>query len=103
MGAEISEPLRRLVRERAFRVCEYCLVHEEDLYHGCEVDHIRSAKHGGLTEEANLALACFIAIDIKVRTLVQSARAQARSSAFITRGLTGGENTSSGTTAVSSH
>lgn len=45
--------------ERAYRVCEYCLVHEDDLYHGCEVDHIRSVKHDGLTETDNLAFACF--------------------------------------------
>ena len=37
----------------------YCLVHEVDVYHGCEVDHIRSVKHGGLMVEENLALACF--------------------------------------------
>ncbi len=60
MGSEVNEALRRRVAERAYRVCEYCLVHEEDVYHGCEVDHIRSVKHGGLTVEENLALACFL-------------------------------------------
>jgi HNH endonuclease len=30
-----------------------------DVYHGCEVDHVRSVKHGGLTLEDNMALACF--------------------------------------------
>ncbi len=59
MSNEVSDALRLLVAERAYRVCEYCLVHEEDVYHGCEVDHVRSVKHGGLTLEANLALACF--------------------------------------------
>ena len=59
MGSEVNEALRRLVTERAYHVCEYCLVHEEDVYHGCEVDHIRSLKHGGMTVEENLALACF--------------------------------------------
>jgi hypothetical protein len=34
-------------------------VHEEDVYHGCEVDHILSVKHGGLTTAENLAYACF--------------------------------------------
>jgi hypothetical protein len=34
------------------------LIHEEDTFFGCEVDHILSEKHGGPTEEANLALAC---------------------------------------------
>lgn len=59
MASEINEALRRLVADRAWRVCEYCLVHEEDVYHGCEVDHICSLKHGGMTVAENLALACF--------------------------------------------
>src|SRR5207247_4659328 len=58
MSNEVSEALSLLVAEHAYRVCEYCLVHEEDAYHGCEVDHVRSVKHGGLTVEDNLALAC---------------------------------------------
>lgn len=59
MASEVHEALRRLVAERAWHVCEYCLVHEQDVYHGCEVDHIRSAKHGGRAVEENLAFACF--------------------------------------------
>lgn len=59
MSSEVSDALRRLVADRAYRVCEYCLVHEEDVYHGCEVDHILSVKHGGLTVAENLAYACF--------------------------------------------
>lgn len=59
MSNEVSDALRRLVADRAYRVCEYCLVHEEDIYHGCEVDHILSVKHGGLTVVENLAYACF--------------------------------------------
>lgn len=59
MASEVNEALRRLVAERAWHLCEYCLVHEQDVYHGCEVDHIRSVKHGGLTVEENLAFACF--------------------------------------------
>ena len=54
----ISAELRRLVIGRAEHLCEYCLIHEEDTFFGCEVDHIISEKHGGPTEEANLALAC---------------------------------------------
>lgn len=54
VGAE----LRQLVAARASQLCEYCLIHEEDTYIGCEVDHIVSRKHGGLTREANLAYAC---------------------------------------------
>jgi 5-methylcytosine-specific restriction endonuclease McrA len=41
----ISEGLRRLVIARADRLCEYCLLHEDDAYFGCEVDHIISEKH----------------------------------------------------------
>jgi hypothetical protein len=59
MSNELNEPLRRLVAGRAGHLCEYCLVHEDDLYHGCEVDHIISLKHGGATTIENLAYACF--------------------------------------------
>jgi hypothetical protein len=54
----ISAELRRLVIARADRLCEYCLLHEDDSYFGCQVDHIISEKHGGLTDADNLALAC---------------------------------------------
>ncbi len=54
----ISAELRRLAFARAERLCEYCLIHEEDTFFGCEVDHIISEKHGGPTSAANLALAC---------------------------------------------
>ena len=59
MSSEVSEALRLRVADRAYHVCEYCLVHEEDVYHGCEVDHIQSAKHAGATVPENLAFACF--------------------------------------------
>ncbi|WP_277988743.1 hypothetical protein [Chroococcus sp. FPU101] len=35
----INVELRRLVVTRADRVCEYCLLQEDDAYFGCEVDH----------------------------------------------------------------
>jgi hypothetical protein len=38
----MSEELRRLVATRAEHLCEYCLIHEEDTFLGCEVDHIIS-------------------------------------------------------------
>jgi hypothetical protein len=56
VGAE----LRRLVMTRAERLCEYCLIHEEDTFFGCEIDHIVSEKHGGATREDNLAYACLL-------------------------------------------
>lgn len=55
----ISVALRQQVRSRAENRCEYCCIHEDDTQFGCEVDHILSEKHGGLTIAANLALACF--------------------------------------------
>ncbi len=50
--------LRQFVRTRAKSLCEYCLIREEDTYFGCQVDHIISEKHGGSTQEDNLAYAC---------------------------------------------
>jgi hypothetical protein len=56
----ISAELRRLVRTRAHAICEYCLIAEEDTFFGCAVDHIISEKHGGPTEEQNLAYSCVL-------------------------------------------
>lgn len=58
MSSYVSEELRRLVTNRAERLCEYCLIHEDDAFFGCEVDHIVSLKHSGPTEAMNLAYAC---------------------------------------------
>ena len=58
MSSYINAALRRLVARRADYLCEYCLIHEEDAFFGCEVDHIISEKHGGQTEADNLAYAC---------------------------------------------
>jgi len=55
MGSYIREEVRWFVAARAEGLCEYCLVHEDDTFFGCEVDHIISLKHGGTTEEDNLA------------------------------------------------
>jgi hypothetical protein len=54
----VSTELRRLVKSRADSLCEYCLLHADDTFFGCEVDHIVSIKHGGSTREENLAYAC---------------------------------------------
>ena len=54
----INVALRQLVITRANGLCEYCLIHEDDTYFGCQVDHIISEKHGGPTEAGNLAYAC---------------------------------------------
>ncbi|MEE8586205.1 MAG: HNH endonuclease signature motif containing protein [Acidobacteriota bacterium] len=58
MASTVSAALRRLVAERAGFQCEYCLVHEEDTFYGCQVDHIISIKHRGLSEPENLPFAC---------------------------------------------
>jgi hypothetical protein len=58
MSSYINAALRRLVAARAEYLCEYCLIHEEDAFFGCEVDHIISEKHDGQTEADNLAYAC---------------------------------------------
>lgn len=60
MSSLISQELRQFVAQRAYRVCEYCLIHEDDTFHGCQVDHIISIKHGGPTSAANLAHACAV-------------------------------------------
>ena len=58
MSSYVPADLRRLVRARAERLCEYCLIHEDDTCLGCQVEHIISEKHSGPTVEGNLALAC---------------------------------------------
>jgi hypothetical protein len=35
------------------------LIHEDDAFFGCEIDHVISVKHGGATALDNLAYACF--------------------------------------------
>lgn len=58
MSSYISDDLRHLVASRADYICEYCLIHEDDTFFGCQLDHIISLKHGGPTEPNNLAYAC---------------------------------------------
>lgn len=54
----IPADLRRLVRDRAKDTCEYCLIPEQVALVPHQVDHVIAEKHGGQTNEANLALAC---------------------------------------------
>lgn len=56
----ISIALRRLVHDRAAHACEYCLMPEIAVFVPHEVDHVIAEKHGGQTDENNLALACTI-------------------------------------------
>ena len=56
--SRIPAPLRRLVIERARGCCEYCLLHQDNTDFAHHVDHVIALKHGGRTEEENLALTC---------------------------------------------
>lgn len=58
MTAPIAPELRRLVAERAGRRCEYCSFPQAVALHRHEPDHIIPLQHGGVTDAANLALAC---------------------------------------------
>lgn len=44
--------------ERANFRCEYCCIHEEDLFLSFGIDHIIPLKHGGDNHAENLAYAC---------------------------------------------
>jgi hypothetical protein len=57
-GAEVSEALRNLVRERAKGRCEYCLTSEVLSGIRCQIDHIIPRSRGGTTTADNLCLAC---------------------------------------------
>src|SRR5437660_1715735 len=54
----ISAELRRLVVERAARVCEYCLLAEAHHPRSFQVNHVIGEKHGGAAVPENLALTC---------------------------------------------
>ena len=58
MSSYVPAALRRRVIDRAGGLCEYCLIHEDDTFFGCQVEHIISEKHSGATAEDNLAYAC---------------------------------------------
>lgn len=60
MSRSISEKLRAFVALRAGYVCEYCLMHENDLVLGAQIDHIISIKHEGPSDPENLAYSCLI-------------------------------------------
>jgi hypothetical protein len=54
----VPAALRRQVRARAEERCEYCLIPEQFTLASHWVDHVVAEKHGGRTEEDNLALSC---------------------------------------------
>ncbi len=55
----IPAALRRLVEERANRMCEYCLLPANLAFFPHEVDHVIAEKHGGVTDADNLAFTCW--------------------------------------------
>jgi len=55
----IPAGLRAEVRHRASGRCEYCGLHEGDVYAPHEPDHIIAEQHGGPTTAENLAYACY--------------------------------------------
>lgn len=59
MSERISAALRRQLLHLANHRCEYCLYPLELADFPHEPDHIVAVQHGGKTEIANLALACF--------------------------------------------
>ena len=51
---------KRLVRERAGNLCEYCRLHQDHSpLATLQIEHINPRKHGGTDALENLALACF--------------------------------------------
>ena len=56
----IPAKLRRFVWSRADSRCEYCLAPAMLTFQPHQVDHIIAIKHGGQSDEANLALSCII-------------------------------------------
>ncbi len=65
MSDWVPASLRRLVQQRARHQCEYCLIHEDDAGVPHQIDHILARKHGGETDEANLAWSCFLCNNAK--------------------------------------
>jgi hypothetical protein len=55
----IPVALRRLVEERAAGRCEYCLLPAAVAFFAHEVDHVIAEKHGGVTDDTNLAYTCW--------------------------------------------
>lgn len=81
MSESVPTTLRALVRRRAGGRCEYCLVHDENVFHPHEPDHIIASKLRGKNVRANLAWACFycnrsksshlVAVDIETGRVVR--------------------------------
>jgi hypothetical protein len=55
----MESALKQLVRQRADGRCEYCQIPSEYDCLTFQVDHVIAAKHGGIDDPDNLALACW--------------------------------------------
>jgi hypothetical protein len=55
----MDDALAKSIWQRARERCEYCLLPSAFSLMPFEIDHVIPRKHGGLTIENNLALACF--------------------------------------------
>ena len=58
MDRYISESIRLKVAKRAHFRCEYCLIFERYAFLPFHTEHIISLKHGGNSDEDNLAFSC---------------------------------------------
>lgn len=56
--SSIPSSLKKKVAQRAGFRCEYCLLSESVSFYNFHADHVKSAKHGGLTAFENLAYCC---------------------------------------------
>lgn len=54
----IPDAIRILVIERARGCCEYCLIHDEDVFLPHHLDHAIALKHRGKSVEDNLCYSC---------------------------------------------
>jgi hypothetical protein len=57
VASDINQELRVVVPGVPITVCEYCLIHEDDVGFPHQIDHVVSGKHGGLSGVENLAYA----------------------------------------------
>lgn len=58
MRKALSKETKQAVANRADYRCEYCLLSEKVSFYNFHVEHIKSIKHGGLSDLLNLAYSC---------------------------------------------
>lgn len=58
MSRYLDDKKKENIAKRASYKCEYCLIHKDDTFFPCQIDHIISIKHGGGNDEENLAYSC---------------------------------------------